>query len=104
MLWQSMAMARIGPAVGALAYAEHTALHRQAVDHHHHEDGSYHLGDSKDSAQHMVSDHLSPWLAMVTCSSDDLAPVAAAVHGGRHEARLPSPTLDGLLRPPRPRA
>jgi len=104
MLWQSVAMARIGSSVNVLADAEHAALHWQGESHHHHDDGSYHLDDSKESTQHVVTDHLSASLAMTAPSSHDFAPLESADHRGLHETRVPNPTLDGLLRPPRARA
>jgi hypothetical protein len=104
MLWQSVAMARIGSTVNVLLDAGHAALHWQGESHHHHGDGSYHLDDSKESAQHVVTDHLSATLAMTTPSSQDFTRSGSAAHGGLHETRLPNPTLDGLLRPPRVRA
>jgi len=103
MLWQSVAMARIGSTVNVLADLEHAALHWAQEAHHHHEDGSYHLDDSNESVQHLVIDHLSASLAMAAPASHDLPPIGSAPHGGLYEAALPSPTLDGLLRPPRSR-
>ena len=104
MLWQSVAMARIGSTVNALADMEHAALHWQAESHHHHEDGSYHLDDSNESAQHVAIDHLSATLAMTAPSSHDFPPLGSAAPGGLYGTPVPNPTLEGLLRPPRPRA
>jgi hypothetical protein len=104
MLWQSLALARVGSTVNVLADAEHAALHWHGESHHHHGDGSYHLDDSKESVQHVVTDHLSASLAMTTPSSQNFAPLGSAAHGGLHETGVSNPTLDGLLRPPRVRA
>lgn len=104
MLWQSVAMARIGSTVNALADLEHAALHWQGESHHHHEDGSYHLDDSNESMHHVVTDHLSASLAMAAPSSNDFPPLGSAAPRGLHETAVPNPTLDGLLRPPRARA
>jgi len=104
MLWQSLALARVGSTVNVLADAAHAALHWQGENHHHHADGSYHLDDSKESVHHVVIDHLSASLAMTTPSSQNFAPLGSAAHGGLRETRVPNPTLDGLLRPPRARA
>lgn len=105
MLWQSVGMAQIGPAVSALADREHAALHWQAEGHHHHEDRTFHRDDSDESAQHMVADHLSASLAMAmaTPPSHDFPPLGSAAPVGLHETPVPDPTLDGLLRPPRTR-
>lgn len=104
MLWQSVALARVGSTVNALANLEHATLHWQEEGHHHHEDGSYHLDDSNESAQHVVTDHLSASLAMAAPYSHDFSPLGSTAPGGLHEAVVPSPTLDGLLRPPRYRS
>jgi len=104
MLWQSVAMARIGSTVNALADIEHAALHWQEKGHHHHEDGSYHLDDSKESVQHVVTDHLSASLEMAAPSSHHFSPLGSAAPCGLHETPVPNPTLDGPLRPPRFRA
>lgn len=100
MLWQSVALARIGSTVNALADTGHAALHWQELDHHHHDDGSYHFDDSKESAQHMVTDHLSASLAVVATPAHRFAVFASTAPGMLRETRAPNPTLDGLLRPP----
>jgi hypothetical protein len=104
MLWQSVALARVGSTVNALADTQHAALHWQGEDHHHHADGSYHLDDSSESAQHVFSDHLSAVPALLPTAAPGFAPVGANAPAELHETRAPSPILDGLLRPPRPRA
>lgn len=104
MLWQPVAMARMGSTVNLLADPEHAALHWQGPGHHHHEDGSYHLDDSNGSAQHVVADHLSASVDMAAPASDDVPPQGSTVPGGLRTTVVPNPTLDGLLRPPRLRS
>lgn len=104
MLWQSLALARVGSTVNALADRGHTALHWQEAGHHHHEDGSYHLDESKESAQHLLVDQVSATTALMFAASHGFPPLGAAAPSGRHDKTVPSPTLDGLLRPPRPGA
>lgn len=104
MLWQSVAMARVGSTVNPLADLTHAALHWQQEGHHHHEDGSYHLDDSKESAQHLVMDHLSASLVAAAPLSHDFAPLGSTAPVGLQATRAPNPSLDGLLRPPQPRA
>jgi hypothetical protein len=101
MLWQSVAMARVGSTVNVLADLEHAALHWQEAGHHHHEDGSYHQDDSNESVQHVVVDHLNASLALIASTSHDFPPLGSAAPDGLHERLAPSPALDGLLRPPR---
>lgn len=104
MLWQSVALARAGSTVNALADMEHTALHWQEEGHHHHEDGSYHLDDSNESVQHVLSDHVSATAALLVSSSHVFPPLGSAAPGGLHKAPVPDPHPEGLLRPPRSRS
>jgi hypothetical protein len=102
MLWQSIALARVGSAPYPLADLEHAALHWLDENHHHHEDGSYHLDSSPESVQHALSDHGSGSMALVAMSRTDEAPSfgASLVHAVLGTP-APNPFLDGLLRPPR---
>jgi hypothetical protein len=104
MLWQSVALGRAGSTVNALADLEHSALHWQEAGHHHHEDGSYHRDDSPESVQHLVSDHVSGSAALLVSASHDFPSLAAAAPGGLHQAMVPDPDPEGLLRPPRSRS
>lgn len=101
MLWQSVALARPGSTVNVLADIEHAALHWQAQGHHHHHDGSFHLDDSQASTLHLLSDHLTVTTALLPAVSPHFPASTSAPPGGLHEARVPDPFLDGLLRPPR---
>ena len=104
--WQSVAMARVGSTVNAMADLEHATLHWQEKAHHHHEDGSYHLDDSKESVQHVVTDNLNAplALALAVASSHNFPPLGSAAPSGLHEQLAPHPALAGLFRPPRLRA
>ncbi len=104
MLWQSVALARVGSTVNVLADLQHAALHWQEEGHHHHDDGSYHLDDSSESVQHLATDHLGSSPAITAMTSHQFPALGAAVPGGLRDTRAPNPTLDGLLRPPRSRA
>ncbi len=102
--WQSVAMARVGSTVNAMADLEHATLHWQEKAHHHHEDGSYHLDDSKESVHHVVTDHLNASLALAVASSHNFPPLGSVAPDGLHEQLAPSPALAGLFKPPRLRA
>lgn len=101
MLWQTVALARAGSTVNALADMEHAALHWQEEGHHHHEDGSYHRDDSPESVQHVIADHVSASAALLVSTSHDFPPSASAVPGGLQKAPVPEPDPENLLRPPR---
>jgi hypothetical protein len=100
MLWQSVALARVGSTVNALADLQHASLHRQDEGHHHHDDGSYHLDDSDESARHLMADH-SPASAILASASPAVAFLGGGSHGMREARAGPHPFLDGPLRPPR---
>ena len=104
MLWQSVAMARVGSTVNPLADLGHATLHWLEEAHHHHEDGSYHQDDSKESVQHVVMDHLNTLMALAAASSHDFPPMGSAAPDVLREQPVPNPALDGLLRPPRLRS
>lgn len=102
--WQSVTMARPGSTVNVLADLGHAVLHWQQEAHHHHDDGSFHLDDSPASTIHVLSDHLTVTTALLPKGSHQFAPCASGPPGGMHDARVPDPFLDGLLRPPRAHA
>lgn len=100
MLWQSAAFARLGMSVEALAELEHAVLHWQDEAHHHHDDGSFHVGESDESARHLMADHVSvpallPQPPAMLLRLEDGAPELPGVRAGPH------PFIDGPLRPPR---
>lgn len=103
-LWQAVAMARVGSTVNPLADLQHATLHWQGEAHHHHEDGSYHRDDSKESVQHVVTDPLNPSLALAALSLHDFPLLRSAAPDGWRDRLVPDPALDGLLRPPRSHA
>lgn len=101
MLWQSVALARMGPVVSPLADRVHASLHWQEEGHHHHADGHYHLDDSSESVQHLLTDHVSTTAELMAASSQDFQPLGSIAPDSLYKAPVPNPTPDGLLRPPR---
>lgn len=104
MLWQCLAMAGpLAPSQAAQGF-EHTLLHGQATDHHHHDDASIHLqeADGKLPHQHVDGGFNTPgclpsaWYCGVAFRP--MAPVERA------NPLAPSADLEGLLRPPQRRA
>lgn len=104
MLWQTVALARIGSPVNAIADLAHAALHWQDTGHHHHDDESYQVDDSSESTLHVVADHAGASLALETAPPRGVASAGAAAPCSTQQLAVPSPMLDGLLRPPRPHA
>ena len=78
MVWHSASLASIGSPVNALADLEHAVLDWHGEAHHHHDGGSFHLDDSKESVHHVAPDHLSAPLAVVTPSSHDFQPLGTS--------------------------
>jgi hypothetical protein len=103
-LWQSLCVLSPLSAVERAEEFGHLAMHAQSTDHHHHEDRSVHQEDSGDTSQHLHVDGglnqtgllVMGWPNLVTLKPLSPAEVASA--------RVPSPDLEGLLRPPRPNA
>jgi len=100
MLWQSAALARVGVTAEALADLGHAVSHWQDEAHHHHDDGSFHFGDSEESARHLMADHVSV-PALLPLVSAMLLRLADGAPGPRSVRTGPHPFLDGPLRPPR---
>lgn len=100
MLWQSLALARAGSTVNAVADLQHAALHWQDEGHHHHDDGAYHLDDSDESTRHLMADH-SPVSALLAAAPPAVAFLGGGSPGMREARASPHPFLDGPLRPPR---
>jgi hypothetical protein len=102
MLWQSMALARMAAAEGALADLAHASLHWLEQGHHHHDDGGYHEDDSAESARHLIADQVNtspappPGRALGVTLGTAPSPIAQV------DDLTAQPYLDGLLRPPRP--
>jgi hypothetical protein len=101
LLWQSVALARVGSTVNVLVDLEHAALHWQSTSHHHHDDGSYHEEDSAEATQHLMTDHLGASLEMAAGAAVVVPQGLGAAPAERPSLPWPSPPPDGLLRPPR---
>lgn len=99
MLWQTTAAACAS--FSSTANQQHAALHWQDKSHHHHEDGSFHLDDSRASVQHGLTDHVHATVALVAEHPNDFPFLGSTTPSGLHEAIVPNPPVDGLLRPPR---
>ena len=100
-LWQAIALA--APVLDSDVATSwlHSALHAQYVDHHHHHDGAVHLDDSNGKFVHTHAEHdlnsagllLDPWT--------QATPVRSLLESALLFIGCPSPSLDGLYRPPR---
>jgi hypothetical protein len=101
LLWQSQAVAHAAVAPQGDGDLAHAILHWSDEAHHHH-DGDIHLDDSDESVSHVMSDHLGGAAAVLPSCAPSLgkfSPGEALPLGAQDQ--LPSPFLDGLLRPPR---
>jgi hypothetical protein len=101
LLWQSMAMSYADLTTSDV---RHAVLHWEAEVHHHHEDGTYHLDESKESAQHSAADHPSVSLAIASSFNPRLFGYEPTALETKYRLVVPSPALDRLFKPPRPRS
>lgn len=85
-------------------HGEHTVLHLTLEAHEHADDGSFQTGGSVAAFQHVLADNLTSTalLADGRPAPSTALPATAPPHG--RVSVLPSPLLDGLLRPPRAEA
>src|SRR5687768_12722908 len=104
MLWQSVASAQAGLNAHSLSDRAHAVLHMQEQGHHHHDDGSYHLDESTESSQHLLADQVGASVALPVEVTHDFSPRVSTAPVGLTDTPAPDPTLDDLLRPPRPRS
>lgn len=103
LLGQSAGLARAGSAFEVFFDSEHAVLHWQEESHHHHDDGSYHLEDSADAAQHLLADQVSASVGLLLDGTTAFPAGGASRPGTEHARASPPPDPDGLFRPPRPR-
>lgn len=104
MLWQSMAMLSPFSIEKIAASIDNSVMHTLEATHHHHDDQSAHIEDTDEGLQHQHADSGLQTLGLIptmTADFSSLPPVSALTH--LHKPS-PSPTLAGLLRPPRLRA
>ena len=103
MFWQALSLlCPTSIAAKSMEY-EHAALHLHSADHHHHhDDGSLHLQAADSSATphlHADSGIHTPGLPPGSAAQALVASLTGP--GAVPAAGIPSPDLDGLLRPPR---
>ncbi|MFP5382076.1 MAG: hypothetical protein ACLGG4_07405 [Gammaproteobacteria bacterium] len=99
LLCQSMAVARVDSA-NSSPDPEHRSLHWQAKGHHHHHDGSFHQDQSEESLQHVSGDHVGGHVELPSSVSHAFPPAGSVLPSVWHDAAVPAPFPDGLLRPP----
>lgn len=100
-VWQTAAMLSPFSIEKVAANFDHIVLHSHEATHHHHDDQSAHIEDTDEGLQHLHADSglQTPGLTPTMTSNLSVAqPVSPLVH---LLLPRPSPTLDGLLRPPR---
>lgn len=101
MLWQSVAMARVGSTVNPVSDLAHAVMHWQDEGHHHHDDGTYHVDESSESVQHLITDHSCTSVALLPDMPAEMPDMGSALPRTRCESAGPNPFLAGPLRPPR---
>lgn len=99
--WQAVALVRPGWERDEPAHPGHAALHWLGAGHHHQDDGSIQLDDSRDSKLHMFGDHLTTAALPLPTNSRHCLVTGSTRPCEQLGVRLSEPILDGLLRPPR---
>lgn len=102
MLWSGVGGAIVRGFADAAGDTRHAELHLKKVKHHHHENGRYHVDESKSSFAHVTADasHANP--AIHSPEVRFGPPRLGAPPPVHLSASLPSPYLPPLQRPPRP--
>ena len=100
-VWQSMAM--LSPyAIEKMATSiDHGVLHTQEATHHHHDDASTHIEDTAEGLHHQHADSGMSTLGLLSTITLSLSLAAPLAFIAALSATRSSPTLEGLLRPPR---
>lgn len=100
-LWQSLAMlSPMSVAAKAMEY-EHAALHAQTSGHHHHDDGSLHVEAVDSTSHHLHADSGLHSAGLPPGAINQALPAHATSPVGVPLATIPTPYLEGPLRPPR---
>ena len=99
--WQVIAVAGQATAFGNAEENTHALLHWQEESHHHLDDGAVVQDDSDESMEHVVADGCLGAAAVWATASFNLSPAESTRPEMGEEAALPSPSPDGLRRPPR---
>ena len=83
---------------------QHLIVHGQDVNHHHHMDNALQMDDDGGPVQHMHADTGNSSAALLASQQPALADVGSISPPDMTYAVWLSPTLEGPLRPPMPRA
>jgi hypothetical protein len=83
---------------------DHGVLHTQEATHHHHDDASAHIEDTAEGLHHQHADSGMSTLGLLSTITLSLSLAAPQAFIAALSATRSSPTLEGLLRPPRLRS
>jgi hypothetical protein len=100
-VWQSMAMLSPLSIEKIAASIDHGILHSQEATHHHHDDASAHIEDTAEGLHHQHADSGMTTLGLLSTITLSLSLAAPQAFVAALSTTRSSPTLEGLLRPPR---
>lgn len=100
-LWQSMAMLSPYAIQKMAASIDHGVLHTQEATHHHHDDASAYIEDAAEGLDHQHADSGMSTLALLSNTTPSFSLEAPQSFVAKLSSTRTSPTLEGLLRPPR---
>ena len=103
-LFQAMAVASTLGVSQQGAGLEHLLVHSQDANHHHHVDNALHMDDDGGSVQHQHADSSSSTSAILVALNSVVLDINAMSMPYTKATLWLSATLEGPLRPPKPRA
>lgn len=103
-LWQSLAVLGSTNLAQRAGELEHLIAHCQDAGHHHHADQSLHMDDDDGPLQHLHADTNGNTTGLLTSLQLAVAGVRSMSPPEANHTVWLSPTLEGPLRPPMPRA
>lgn len=100
-LWQSMAMLSPISIEKIAASIDNSVMHTLEATHHHHDDASAHIEDTAEGLHHQHADSGISTLGLLSTITLTLSLTAPQAFVAALSTTRSSPTLEGLLRPPR---
>lgn len=100
-VWQSMAVLSPFSIEKIAASIDNSVMHTLEATHHHHDDASAHIEDASEGLHHQHADSGMSTLGVLSTITLALSLAAPQTFVAALSATRSSPTLEGLLRPPR---
>lgn len=99
--WQSLSMLSPLTVADRAAQFDHTTLHWQTIDHHHHGDQSSHMEDTGGVSKHFHVDSEFNSIGLLSAAPPEMASVLPDSLPMTFQTQIPKIYPEGPLRPPR---